>query len=116
MEGGHDSGAWGSRKVTRLYKKGTTMEAVSYRSIFVNPLMHLAFMKIVWRRYAIKIIQSLDEHRYVMKGRTTTMRCLNMMHAVRSPRSPRQDGFVCMLDVAKAFPSVPHTPTPCCST
>ena len=96
-------------KMTLLYKKGVTTEAVHYRPIFVNPPMYLAFIKIVHWRYATPIMQSPDEYQYAVKERTTTnMRCLNLMHAVMAQGSKWRDRFICKLAVAKASPSVPH--------
>ena len=95
-----------------MYKKGVMTEAVNYGPIFVNPLMYLAFMKIVFWRYAAEIMQSLDEYQYVVKGRTTTMQCLNLVHAVTALGSVWKDGFVCKLDVLGATSSiVPHDET-----
>ena len=59
-----------------LYKKGLATEAANYRPIFVNPLMYLAFMKIVCWKCAAKIMSSLDESQYAVKGRTMALSCM----------------------------------------
>ena len=36
------------------------------------------------------------------------MQCLNLVHAVTAHKSKWKDVYICKLDIAKAFPSVPH--------
>ena len=99
---------WVAPKVTLIYKKGLVTEAANYCPIFVNPMMYVVFMKVVYWRYAPLIMDSLDVYQYAVRGRTTLMQCLNLVHAVTAPKSRWKDGCICKLDIVKAFPSVPH--------
>ena len=100
---------WVAAKVTLIYKKGLATEAENYRPIFVNPLMYIVFMKVVYWRYASTIMDNVNVYKYAIQGRTTLMQCVNLVHAVTAPKSKWKDGYICKLDIAKAFPSVPHT-------
>ena len=99
---------WVAAKVTLICKKGLATEAQHYRPIFVNPLMYIVFMKVVYWRYASTIMNNLDVYQYATQGRTKLMQCLNLVHAVTAPKSKWKDRYICKLDIAKAFPSVPH--------
>ena len=99
---------WVAAKVTLIYKKGLATEAENYRPIFVNLLMYIVFMKVVYWRYASTIMDNLDIYQYAIRRRTTLMQCLNLVHAVTAPKSKWKDGYICKLDIAKAFPSIPH--------
>ena len=99
---------WVAAGVTLIYKKGLATEAAKYRPIFVNPLMYLVFMKVVYWRYAPLIMDSLDVYLYAVRGSTTFMKIFNLVHAVTALKSRRKDGCICKLDISKAFPGVPH--------
>ena len=86
---------WVAAKVTLIYKKGLVTEPANYRPILVNPLMYLVFMKVVYWRYTPLIMDSLDVYQYAVRGRTTLMQYLNLVHAVFVPQVP-VEGWVHM--------------------
>ena len=72
MEGRHNADPLGGGKSNIAVQKRGDNRGTNCRPIFVNSLRYLAFMKIVDWRHATKIMQSLDEYHYVVKGRTAT--------------------------------------------
>ena len=50
--------------------------------------MYLVFMKVVYWTYAPLIMDSLDVYQYAVRGRTTLMQYLNLVHVVIVPQVP----------------------------
>ena len=97
---------WSSSQVTLLYKKGSPTSALNYRPISVSGCMYTLFASLLLQAMERPLSQALSpEQAGARKGHTTSAQALNLWATLLQSDNP---SYVCLLDVAKAFPSTPH--------
>ena len=96
--------AWLQSRVVLIYKKKDPQDPRNYRPIYVSTAIYSILTRLLLTRISRAMTPGLlDIHHGAIQGRNTTTlatKLLNDLHA--------QDGYVALLDVAKAFPSVPR--------
>ena len=97
---------WSTSRVTLLYKKGSPTSALNYRPISVSGCMYTLFASLLLQAMERPLNQaSSPEQAGARKGHTTSAQALNLWSTLLQSDNP---SYVCLLDVAKAFPSTPH--------
>ena len=96
--------AWLQSRVVLIYKKKDPQDPRNYRPIYVSRAIYSILTRLLLTRISRAMTPGLldMQHGAIQGQNTTTLatRLLNDLHT--------QDGYVALLDVAKAFPSVPQ--------
>ena len=96
---------WLQSRIGLLYKKGPTRSATNYRPISVNHSMYVILAKLMLTAIQQPLDASLSPHQYgSRRGHTPTKQAIQLHTAL----SAVDDPIICLLDIAKAFPSTPH--------
>ena len=97
---------WLQSRITLLYKKGDPNAAENYRPITIATPMYVVLTKWLWACIEQPLRASLSHQQAGgRKGRTTTGQAMTMLALLQASPNPL---CVCLVDIAKAFPSVPH--------
>ena len=97
---------WTSSRVSLLYKKGSPASALRYQPISVSGCMYTLFASLLLQAMERPLNQALSpEQAGARKGHTTSAQALNLWSTLLQSDNP---SYLCLLDVAKAFPSTPH--------
>ena len=103
--GQHIPVAWLRSRVVLIYKKKDPQDPRNYRPIYVSTAIYSILTRLLLTRISGAMTPGLlDIQHGATQGRNTTTlatKLLNDLHV--------EDGYVALLDVAKAFPSVPRT-------
>ena len=94
---------WLVSRTVLLYKKEDPADSENYRPLAVSNAIYILYMKWVLARIRAHTTAHLTKEQHGVKGRTTTQ-CTSTLRE----RLHAKGGFVVLLDVAKAFPSVPR--------
>ena len=102
--GQHIPVAWLQSRVVLIYKKKNPQDPQNYRPIYVSTAIYSILTRLLLTRISGALTPGpLDIPHGTTQGRNTTTlatKLLNDLHV--------EDGYVALLDVAKAFPSVPR--------
>ena len=102
--GQHIPVAWLQSRVVLIYKKKDPQDPRNYRPIYVSTAIYSILTRLLLMRILGALTPGLlDIQHGATQGRNTTTlatKLLNDLHV--------EDGYVALLDVAKAFPSVPR--------
>ena len=102
--GQHIPVAWLQSRVVLIYKKKDPQDPRNYRPIYVSTAIYSILTRLLLTRISEALTPGLlDIQHGATQGRNTTTlatKLLNDLHV--------EDGYVALLDVAKAFPSVPR--------
>ena len=97
--------AWLQSRISLLYKKGPTRSATNYRPISVNHSLYVILAKLILNAIQQPLDASLSPHQYgSRKGHTPTKQAIQLLTTLSTADEP----VICLLDIAKAFPSTPH--------
>lgn len=100
--------AWLQTRVALIYKKGDPECASHYRPIFVNTTLYMSFSLLLFKRVRQVLYGLLGPEQYARPRRSTTEQAANLGLYLERHFKKGTPLYVCKLDVAKAFPSVPH--------
>ena len=102
-KGQHIPTAWLRSRVVLIYKKKDPRDPPNYRPIYVSTAIYNILTRLLLMRIAMTPGLRDIQHGALQGRNTTTLatKLLNDLHT--------QDGYVALLDVAKAFPSVPRS-------
>ena len=103
---GHVPQAWLQSRISLLYTKGRTRSATNYRPISVNHYsLYVILTKLILNAIQHPLDASLSPHQYgSRKGHTPTKQAIQLLTTLSSA----EESVICLLDIAKAFPSTPH--------
>ena len=97
---------WLEARLSPLYKKGNTTSAMNYRPIGVSNSIYIASARLILDAIQQLINTTLfDTQAGSRMGYTTSQQAMNLLMELHE----RHEGsYICLLDIAKAFPSTPH--------
>ena len=95
---------WLNNCTTLLYKSGDPTHARNYRSISIAPAMCVVLMKLILETVVPELSSSLVPEQYGTKGKTATRLAILLQDELNL----KERAFAVFIDVAKAFPRVPH--------
>ena len=98
---------WLEGRITLLYKRGDPSQAANYRPIAVSGAMYLILAQLLLGALKDPIEQSLSARQAGgKKGKTPAQHALAML--TRLHAKDNEEAYVCLIDIAKAYPSMPH--------
>jgi hypothetical protein len=96
--------SWNKSRVTLIYKNKDSRQITNYRPITVTTAMYRILTKMMLTTLQPQAETLLSPEQFGgKKGKTTTAQTCNLLQNLKSNQS-----FITLLDVAKAFPSVPR--------
>ena len=96
---------WLTVRTTMLYKKGPVKDATNYHPTSPATAYYRVLTKLIPNRLKPAIQDQLSPMQYSREGQTGTMQA-----AMITPTLDNMEGgYIMLLDIAKAFPSVHHT-------
>ena len=96
--------AWLQSRVVLIYKKKDPQDPRNYRPIYVSTAIYSILTRLLLTRISRVMTPGLlDIQHGATQGRNTTTLATKLLNDLHT-----QDGYVALLDVAKAFPSVPR--------
>ena len=96
--------AWLQSRVVLIYKKKDPQDPGNYRPIYVSTAIYSILTRLLLTRISRAMTPGLlDIQHGATQGRNTTTLATKLLNDLHT-----QDGYVALLDVAKAFPSVPR--------
>ena len=97
---------WLEARLSLLYKKGNTTSAMNYRPISVSNSIYIVLARLILDAIQQPINTALfDTQAGSRKGDTTSQQAMNLLMELHE----RPEGsYICLLDIAKAFPSTLH--------
>ena len=97
---------WSDSRITLLYKKGDPRDDSNYRPIAVSSCMYQTPCKLILLRLKKPPTDALSPQQTGgRKGHTTVTQALALWSNTLQFEG---DGYIVLLDIAKAFPSTPH--------
>ena len=92
-------------RISLIYKKGPPADAKNYRAIAVSTSLYVIVGRLILHRIKHPLHTALSSHQAGSKqGRTTSDKAASLDATV----CRRVKAYVCLLDIAKAYPSTPH--------
>ena len=96
--------AWLRSRVVLIYKKKDPQDPRNYRPIYVSSAIYSTLTRLLLMRISRVMTPGLlDIQHEALQGRNTTTLATKLLNDLHT-----QDGYVALLDVAKAFPLVPR--------
>ena len=97
---------WLEARLSLVYKKGSTTSAMNYRPINASNCIYIVLAQLILDAIQQPINTTLSDVQAVSrKGYTTSQQAMNLLMELHE----RPEGsYICLLDIAKAFPSTPH--------
>ena len=97
---------WPEARLSLLYKKGNTTYAMNFRPISVSNCIYIVQARLILDAIQQPINTTLSDTQVgSRKGYTTSPQAMNLLVELHE----RPEGsYICLLDIAKAFPSTPH--------
>ena len=96
--------AWLQSRVVLIFKKKAPQDPRNYRPIYVSTAIYSKLTRLLLTRISRAMTPGLlDIQHDAIQGRNTTTLATKLLNDLHT-----QDGYVVLLDVAKAFPSVPR--------